>query len=252
LKKPQIKIVELKVRIPTAEDILGVQIQEMQKKTALLQVIDPITKQHTATLKQEDFAKFYTVVMNFANNASMGSASVKQVSAMNEKSDEKQEVQSEAESCEVDGYINGMTRADQCNKCGKYGHWARDCKGKGKGKGKGDSGGAQKGKGKGKGPTGGCWICRGDHYRDQCPQGSKGDKGGKSFGSKGGAKGFWGGKGKGGINIISESDYWNSWDGGAGEAFRYSLKSCEGSQEGIMGDDRSEESIPGVAGGVPR
>ena len=44
------KLVELKVRIAKAEDILGIPVQDMQKKTALLQVIDPITKQHTATL----------------------------------------------------------------------------------------------------------------------------------------------------------------------------------------------------------
>ena len=57
----------------------------MQKKTALLQVIDPITKQHTATLKEQDFGKFYTVVMNFTNNASIGTTAVKSVNSMAEK-----------------------------------------------------------------------------------------------------------------------------------------------------------------------
>ena len=45
------KLVELRVRIAKAEDILGEPIQEMQKKTALFQVIDPITKQHTGALQ---------------------------------------------------------------------------------------------------------------------------------------------------------------------------------------------------------
>ena len=36
LEETKVKLAELKVRIATAEDILGEQIQEIQKKTALL------------------------------------------------------------------------------------------------------------------------------------------------------------------------------------------------------------------------
>ena len=67
------KLVELKVRIARAEDILGEKITDMQKKTALLQILDPITKQHTANVQgSSKFDQFYTVVMNFTNNASSG------------------------------------------------------------------------------------------------------------------------------------------------------------------------------------
>ena len=66
------KIVELNARIARAEDILRTQILEMQNKNALLQVSDPITKQHTATRKVGDFNSFYTVVMHLTNNISIG------------------------------------------------------------------------------------------------------------------------------------------------------------------------------------
>ena len=44
----------------------------MQKMTASLQVVDPITEQHTATLKSPGFSNLYTRVMNFMNNVSIG------------------------------------------------------------------------------------------------------------------------------------------------------------------------------------
>ena len=45
---------------------------DIQKRTALLQIMDPITKQQMASIREDDFAKFFTKIMNFANNASMG------------------------------------------------------------------------------------------------------------------------------------------------------------------------------------
>ena len=94
IEETKAKLVELRCRIAKVEDILGEPIQEIQKRTALLWVIDPITKQHTATLKDLDFARFYAVIMNFTNNASMGVAQVKTVNSVNEKNestDKKQE-----------------------------------------------------------------------------------------------------------------------------------------------------------------
>ncbi len=52
IEETKAKLVELKVRIAKAEDILGSAVTDMQKKTALLQVMDPITKQHAATLRE--------------------------------------------------------------------------------------------------------------------------------------------------------------------------------------------------------
>ena len=65
-------IVEPKVRIARAEDILGTQIQHMQKKTALGQAIGRITKQHTTHLKGVDFNTLYTVVMHVTENVGIG------------------------------------------------------------------------------------------------------------------------------------------------------------------------------------
>ena len=43
IEETKMQILQLKVRIARAEDILGTRIQKMQRETALLQVIDLIT-----------------------------------------------------------------------------------------------------------------------------------------------------------------------------------------------------------------
>ena len=65
---------------------------DMQKKIALLQVIDPITKQHTAAARGTDFSGLFVYIMNFANNASIeggggGAADNKQVNTVKEKTE---------------------------------------------------------------------------------------------------------------------------------------------------------------------
>ena len=47
-----VKLVELKSRIARAEDRLRMELQEIQKMIAVLQVVDLIAKQHTATTVQ--------------------------------------------------------------------------------------------------------------------------------------------------------------------------------------------------------
>jgi len=231
IEETKANLVELKVRIAKAEDILGENITERQMKTALLQVMDPITKQHTATIREDNFNKFYTAVMNFTNNASHGGGSpVKSVNSVKEmKKDEEEEQGGE------DGWLNAMGDKDKCHSCGEAGHWARNCpyKSKGKGSRKGET---PKGKGRGKGPLTGCFLCGGDHYQDQCPRqqlynkGYGKTKGGKKGYGKGG-KGDWQGKGKGGLNGLNTNFQWEdgSWESGEygyTEAF-CSLKTIE-------------------------
>ena len=50
------KMVELRVRIAKAESASGMKVEDMQKKTALLQILDPVTKQHMAKVTNAEFS----------------------------------------------------------------------------------------------------------------------------------------------------------------------------------------------------
>ena len=71
VEESTVKMVELKVRIARADNILGMQIRNMHKVTALRQVTDPIIKRHAETMNSHDFNDFYMRAMSFANNASI-------------------------------------------------------------------------------------------------------------------------------------------------------------------------------------
>ena len=209
IEETKLKLTELRVRIAKVEEILDTPLHEIQKKTALLQILDPITKQHTATIQRSSFQAFYMEVMTFANNATVGGmGSAPKVSSLEKTSDES--AGGGDQEAAQDGYLNGFVGKDQCRKCGGFGHWADTCtKGKGKG--------GEKGKGKSKGPATGCWNCGGDHFQDQCPMGQYASKGGGKKGNKGqqnyfgkrGGKGYKGsgkgfkGKGRGRITPIT-------------------------------------------------
>ena len=211
------KMVELKVRIAKAENILGMNVQDMQKKTALLQILDLVTKQHTATLVDAEFNTFYTKVMNFTNNASVGQGGGN-IKSINEKNDTDNSKEDEPDdmACGMcgdacGGGLHAMQRQGTCHLCGQFGHYRHECPNKGKGKGKG--GGLPKGKGKGGGPQDGCWTCGGNHRRAECPHNPWNQGGGKSMGKKGATKGQGSGKGgKGWINNLQDTyqtdGYW--------------------------------------------
>ena len=166
IEETKSKMVELRVRIAKAENISGMSVQDIQKKTALLQILNPVTKQHTATLVDAEFNVFYAKVMNFTNNASVGQGGGN-IKTINEKDDSEQGKNSE--NCEdmygmgyddCSGGLYAMQRQGSCHLCGQFGHFKNECPNKGKGKGgKANGGGMQfKGKGKGGGHQDGCWT----------------------------------------------------------------------------------------------
>jgi hypothetical protein len=230
------KMVELRVRITKAENILGVEIQEIQKKTALLQIIDPTTRQHTARVKG-NFDEFYAATMNFANTvgvATGASSETHPVSAVKEQSDNEHD---EYDTEGINGLGKGKGGKGGCRICGDLNHWQRECP-HNAGKGKGYSGYPYtpyppKGKGKsGKGP---CYNCgEVGHYSRECPRPKGGgkSKGMDTGGKKGYGKGDYGskGKGQGWVNGISDqwgagyADDWGSNWSGADEYFCGSLK----------------------------
>ena len=65
IEETKMKMVELRVRIAKAENIWGQALQEIQKKTAMLQILDPATRQHVAAQGTKDFTSLYVSVMNF-------------------------------------------------------------------------------------------------------------------------------------------------------------------------------------------
>ena len=139
------KLVELRVRITKAENILGVAIQDVQKRTAMLQILDPITKQHMAGASGRSFSEFYTAVMNFANNASSGEAA----SPSHAKTAAKKK---EEELKELREHEKGKESLEWGAEGAAYGELNAFGKGKGTGKGKGP-----------------CWTCEGPHLQRDCP-----------------------------------------------------------------------------------
>ena len=126
---------------------------DIQKRTALLlQILDPTTKQHIASVREADFNKFYTMIMNFANNASMGNAvTEKGLNAVTEKAKTEEEDYNQYDWLNA---LGGGKGGGGCHICGSMDHWKSQCPHKGKGKGKGPEGpkGGSKG---GKGPVDG-------------------------------------------------------------------------------------------------
>ena len=213
------------------EDITGIPIRDDHAKSVLVGFLDPQTRAQIASKfgQTTTFMELKSAVMGFAN--SMGGPEPMQLDRFQGEEEDEEKfggwTKKEWKSWDEEGAVGkedpdlrALGRNIQCYTCSGYGHAAKDCpsKGKSKGKGKepvngkgswgksgwqkGERGGKgdwNKGKGKGKsGPKGGCFICGGDHYKDQCPQG------------------FQKGKGKG-LKSLEEWSWGNwGWNGGEG------------------------------------
>lgn len=232
------KMVELRVRIAKAENILGEILQPIQKKTAMLQILDPVTRQFVAAQGALNFVELYTGVMKFANNASStGGGAMQKANAVKETMKQTPGDKADDDNGGDEPDYNGLNAFNgRCYICNQFGHTQWECKkGSGKGGEKGKGGG--KGGGKAAGP---CWTCGGAHLQRDCKQkgfGSfKGDQKGyqnpgfQVGGKKGQGKG-WSGYGKGGkgLNMLADScDYNYDYQYQHGpEGFCFSLKTVK-------------------------
>ena len=120
---------------------MNMDMQEMQKMTALSQIIDPITRQHTATRGLKTFDEFCASAMMFANTNSLGWAggaeAVKTIDAKKQEDGGEKEAEADYDYEQLNAFGKG-------GKGGKKG-------GKGwYGKGQKKGAGGYKGNGKGK------------------------------------------------------------------------------------------------------
>ena len=170
-------LTETDKKIKIIEDVLDKNLDEEFKKSVLVGVLDPMTRQHTAMDQDENFAVMKKIILKFANNMAINRPTkTNKDDAMNLDSvEEKGEEEVDIET------LNALQRQNlQCHTCKGWGHFARDCPSK-------SDGPPQKGKGKGKDPkgggkernNGGCAICHQmDHWKNEWPQNT--DKGKKA------------------------------------------------------------------------
>ena len=205
---------EMEKKIKLIEELTGEVVGGLHKKSVLIGLLDPITRQHTAMRHNENFEVLKQTVVEFVSNAVIiptGGSSAMQVDSTRsvqipadsqkpaEQSWEKEEWEQEEEG------LNALGQAGmKCYNCQGFGHLARNCSSEQKPKGKGKGNGAQGnekggggygskgnekggngfgkagkgGKGKGRAPRyGGCYTCGGAHFASDCPGGGKGSGG---------------------------------------------------------------------------
>ena len=196
-------ITEMDKKLKIIEDIMDNKehISETHKKSVLVGILDPATRQQTAMIQDQPYETLRLAILQCANNMvavihpnappkdnggpapmAIGGFGLPQ---REEKGDQEQGGDDEW----LGAFGKGAIR---CYNCQGEGHMAKDCpsppKQKGKGKGGKGKGGEQHGakgaagkgsKGKGAGPKTGCFTCGGPHYQSDCPKNAKGGKGGK-------------------------------------------------------------------------
>ena len=196
-------IVELEGKVRSCKDLCGVDVEDNTLRSVLVGMLDPETRRHTTRYQGMDtsFNTLKTEVLKFINVTSMDTDAMA-IGRVGETRGDWQEpagpgwTSSGSERGWQD-WSTGEEDADQSLNAIKGGK-ARGKGGYGKGSGK-------------SGPKGGCWVCGGTHYADNCPQrgAGKGEGGsGKGDVGKGGSgKGYGKGGPKGGCWVCGGTHY---------------------------------------------
>ena len=154
-------LTEMDKKIKLIEDVLNKDLDEIYKKSVIVGVLDPMTRQHTATDQDEEFHDLKNTILKFANNMAINKSTTKKDDAMaidsvEEKGDDEIDIET----------LNALQRQNlQCHSCQGWGHFARDCPSKSDGqgpprKGKGEGKDTSKGGGNFNGNNGACAICK--------------------------------------------------------------------------------------------
>ena len=93
----------------------------------MIGILDPLTRQHTATAQGGGYEELKKVVLEFANNAG-GTSSKMQIGRAEERHDEKKEEEHESEEYlwALKGKGKGKGPKGGCHICGGR-HYAREC-----------------------------------------------------------------------------------------------------------------------------
>ena len=205
-------ITEVERKVKMIEDIISEPVSNLHKKSILVGILDPMTKQQMAMIQHLDFGHLREQVLQFANNMTVPTTSTSEKQGpetMQTNSCQQNEHGHEHQAQDGNGW-DGDENGDggfnvlgkgsgKCFNCCKFGHIVRNCPDppKQKGKGKGNEGkeyrgggytagyggggynpgkGGQTGnpKGGGKAPmNGGCFTCGGPHFQRDCPNGQQ-------------------------------------------------------------------------------
>ena len=143
-------ITDMDRKMKFLEDVTGEEVPGMMAKAVLIGILDPLTRQHTATLHTLQYDKLKPKVMEFASNATSSTGGKEAMQAdrvedyYGKRCGDRGGGEGETyfgsglEGEEGGGFnaLGSKGHGKQCFSCKGYGHFSRECPSKGKGKGK--------------------------------------------------------------------------------------------------------------------